>query len=169
MAMHSGGVMGIVLIIGSLLTWIIGLPMDHWFNSTLTYAVIIGGLYYFIKQYRDNDMGGYMSYGQVVGAGVVISAFTALLYDFYFWIYLSFLNPEAIDQIKELAYNSAISMGQSEEQAIQGLEMMSFMYTPSGMVIMGLLNTIILGLIISLITGIFLKRNNPNPFEGTEA
>lgn len=169
MAMYGGGVMGVALIIFSLLTWILGLPMNHWSNSVITYGILIGGAYYFIKQYRDQELGGYMSYGQVVGAGTLISVFASLLFDFYFWIYLSFLNSDAINQIKEQAYEQAIAMGQTEEQAIQGMEMMNFMYSPGGMVIMGFFSTVFMGFIIALILGIFLRKNNPNPFEGSEA
>lgn len=164
-AMNSGGLIGIAWIIASLLTWILSVPLDHWINNVLIYGIMIGGLFYFIQQHRDKNLGGYISYGQVVGTGTLIATFGAILYDFYFWIYLSFLNTGAIDEIKEKAYEQYISSGMSEEQAVSMLEQAAPFMSPGMMVIMGFFGTVIVALIITLILGIFLKKENPNPFE----
>ena len=163
-SMNSGGLMGFSLIVASLLTYIMGLPMDHWLNNVLTYGILIGGLFVFIKKYRDENLGGYISLGQVVGVGTMISAFTAVLYDFYFWIYLMFINTGAVDLIKEKAYEQYIANGMSEEQAIGMLEQAAPFMTPGFFVIMGFFGTVVMGLIFSLIIGLFLKRKQPKSF-----
>ena len=51
--------------------------------------------------------------------------------------------------------------GMSEEQAEQGLKMMSWMFTPVMMSLMGGIFSVIAGVIFSLIVGAFMKREHP--------
>ena len=49
----------------------------------------------------------------------------------------------------------------SEEQAEQGLKMMSWMFTPAMMSLMGGIFSVIAGVIFSLIVGAIMKREHP--------
>ena len=48
----------------------------------LTWGIIIGGIVYGIKKYRDGVLKGFISYGSALGYGVLISLFASIISSF---------------------------------------------------------------------------------------
>src|SRR5665647_148022 len=78
--------------------------LDLTINKTQGYVfllILVVSLFFLIKSYRDNYLHGYMTYGQAVGAGVVIFLYYAILMAIFTYILYAVIDPGLID--KQLA------------------------------------------------------------------
>jgi hypothetical protein len=157
--MNYGTIYGIIIIAMSLIFYIVGLENDNIAVFFINLVVTTGALYIFMKVGA-----GFISFTTSFRLGILLTFFGGVISAFYNWIFLSFIDPGAIDKAKEKAYESAISNGRSAEQAITELEMAESIMTPIGMTIIALFVFLLLGLIISAIVSAFIKKENPNPF-----
>lgn len=107
---------------------------------------------------------GFISYGQALAQGVLISLFGAILLGFFTYVFFAFASPESIQEIKDIAEIQMENQGLDSEQIEMALEMQSKFMTPGIMGIMVVLTYVFLGTIVSLIASAFLKKDNPNPF-----
>ena len=101
----NGIVLGLISIVWTLVTYF----MDLTFNRIvgLVYlVVVIVILYFMIKSYRDNMLGGYITYGQSVGAGVVIFLYLAVIAAVFTYILYKFIDPGLID--KQIALSEEV-------------------------------------------------------------
>jgi len=162
--MNYGTIYGIVIIAMSLIFYIVGLENDNIAVFFINLFVTIGALYIFMNKYKMEVGAGFISFTTSFRLGILLTFFGGVISAFYNWIFLSFIDPGAIDKAKEKAYESAISNGRSAEQAITELEMAESIMTPIGMTIIALFVFLLLGLIISAIVSAFIKNENPNPF-----
>ncbi len=163
--MNYGGVLGVALVVVALVVYILGLEQDGVVANVFTYTIIIGGLFFFMKKYRDEQSEGYVSFGAALGSGSLMMLFAGIIGTFYNWLSLSFLYPEMVEKVKEKSYEQYISMGMSEEAAIDALNQAIPYLTPGWMAFFGFFGYIIMGVIFSLIISFFIKRENPNPFQ----
>jgi len=60
-------------------------------------------IYFGIKQFRDNENGGFVSYKQAFVIGVLISVFPSLANGIYDVIYVKFIDPGFMDKYYDLA------------------------------------------------------------------
>ena len=162
--MNYGTIYGIAIVAMSLIFYILGFENDDSVVSIINLVVTIGALYFFMNKYKTEVGNGYLSFSHSFRIGILLTFFGGVISAFYNWIFMSFIDPTIIDKAMEKSYESLISSGMSEEQAITQLEMSKPFMTPIAMTIIGLLVFLVLGLIISAIVSAFIKKENPNPF-----
>ena len=133
-------------------------PAAQWVNWFITISVTVLGIYNF-----KSTNGGYLSLGEALKLGLgigVIAAFIAIAYTF---VLLNYLDPDTIEKTMDITQNKLMDENPeiSQDQLDQIIEMQKKF---SGI---GVISTVILvmslvfGFIISLITGLILKRNRP--------
>ena len=130
----------------------------QWVNWFITISVTVLGIYNF----RSSNE-GFLALGDALKLGLgigVIAAFFAIAYTF---VLLNYLDPDTIEKTMEITQNKLMDENpeMSQEQLDQIIEMQKKF---SGI---GVISTVILvmslvfGFVISLITGLILKRNRP--------
>ncbi len=161
-AMTYGLTIAAVLIGLNLVAWLFKLDGSLWFQY-LNWAVLVGVLYWALKSYRDQHLGGFITYGRAVRSGLLFFFFASLLYGFYTVLYFAYLDPEAIDRgldaVEELYY----ARGISEEQIDRMMQMATRMRSPGMQVISVVFGTTMLGLILSLLISVLVRRKG-DPF-----
>jgi hypothetical protein len=120
-------------------------------------------LYFGIKAYRDQYLGGVMSYGQALGAGVLISLFGTIISIFFTLILFVVIDPGLIDMALQDSADQMMQRGMDDSQIEQGLSIAKKMFVPM-MVIFGTLSGVFFGFLISLVHGAILKKD-VNPFD----
>lgn len=106
--------------------------------------------------------GGYITFGQCLKIGVGVCALAALLYAvFYFIFTLIFPEfiPDAIEQIKRVTVNTNPNM--TSEQLEMSISVMEKMMSPYVAGPISIVMYSFFGLIISLIIGAIIKKENP--------
>jgi hypothetical protein len=150
--------LGIVLILVSIVFYVTGNTFSNW-ASYLTYPVIIAGVIYG-QLYHKKELGGTLTYGQAVGSGTVTLIFASVITSIYTILLYKVIDPTLLEQMRIFIEQKIVQQGRvPEEQIDMSVNIAMKMQTPPLSIITGIVGGAITGLIISLITGIFVKKN----------
>ena len=156
-----GLILGLLLIAVSVSKYfLIGYLEKSIFESILGFIIIIIFIYLPINFYKkQND--GYLKLSEAIKIGLGVSLIGALIAVLYIYLFSSFIEPDFKDEIMRNEIEKMKKGSTPIESIKQAAEMMKNYMMPMmyfGIIIMNL----ILGLIISLITGLALKKENNN-------
>lgn len=156
-----GIITGVVMILFDLILYLFNLHLDA--NVTwIVYVILIGGMIWGTLDYRKKVLSGFMSYGKAFSTSILIALFATILVAVYTFLFFQVIAPDAVQDVIELSRQSALERNpeMTDEQLEQAMQMTSFAMTPIGMAIMGMVSQFIIGVILSLITSIFLKKED---------
>ncbi|MFZ0281055.1 MAG: DUF4199 domain-containing protein [Bacteroidales bacterium] len=157
----SGLILGLVGIVYTLVMYF----LDLTFNKTqgfLLLPVLIVTLYFLVKSYRDNYLHGYSTFGQAVGAGVVIFLYFSIISAIFFYILYAVIDPELPS--KQLAFTEELmsKRGMPQEALDAAMKMQEKFMKPGIMAPFSILGNMFTGTIMSLLVAIFVrKEGNP--------
>jgi len=163
-ALRYGGIAAVILIAMALVMHLTGM-VDYaaqgggsyaWISSILKYVIWTAALVMAIKYHRDNELGGFISFGRGFGVAFVTSLVIGLLSGIYTFLFFSFIAPEALDVMYEAAIENM-----PEDQAEAAGGMMEMMMSPIAMIFYSLFEAIFGGGIASLIVAAIMKRERP--------
>jgi hypothetical protein len=166
--LNSGVIMGTVGIVYTLLMYF----LDYTFNKSMSYIFIALSfvlLYYFIKSYRDSYMNGFITYGQAVGAGVIIYLYYAVISAIFMYILYTVIDPGLIKKMLAMAEEQVTKSGRVPAEQIDTV--MAFQkkfLIPEIQAPLSIFFNMIFGTIISLIVSIFLKKEGNPLLDGSE-
>jgi hypothetical protein len=166
-ALNYGLYTSVGFIIVYLLFYALDVDRTGWVNY-LVFLVLIAGIYFGIKAYRDNYSGGILSYGSCLGTGVIISAVVGLVLAVYTYVFFQFFDPSELAKIIEMTEQKMADKGLTDEQIDQAMAISSKFMSPVMMAVSSLFGMALWGTIFSLILSIFLKKNDDS-FTGTHA
>ncbi len=132
-------------------------------NQTLGYVVylIIGvGIYLALNDFK-KDNSGYISYGQGLGLGTMMSAIIGLISSFYSFAYMKFIDTSIPDQILKNAEREMEKKGLPDDQIEQAMEYSKMFMSPGVMFVAGVFFTVLLGFVLSLIIAAIMKKDKP--------
>lgn len=132
-------------------------------NQSLSWigGVIFLVLLIFAHREFKNEGDGYMSFGQGLGIGTLIALISSLISSVFTFIYVSFINTNFIDAIRDKSIADMEESGQSQAQIDQAMPFVEMFTSPAALLIMGILMGVLFGFIISLIVTIFTKNQDP--------
>lgn len=166
--MNYGAVLGLILILIALLSWVLGVDeQESMVPSIINNIVIIGFLYYSILQFRDKINNGFISYSESLKLGTTVAFFSSVIMAFYTFIYISYLNPDMLANIIYMTEQAVLESNPeiSEEELDLALEMTGNFTQPHWLMIMGVLSGTFMGFFYSAIISFFVKNNDPNKIE----
>lgn len=150
----------------SLLLFGLGMDKDesvqkvmNFVNVAIPAAIIFLG----IREVRDKDGSGFMTFGKGFSTGMVIAVVGGLITTVYTYLYFTVLNPGMITYIKMKQEEEMIKRGMSESdvEAMAKAGTLDIWTSPGMMCVFVLLGVLLLGLVISLISAAILKKENP--------
>ena len=156
----------ISLLIGAaifLLMLVVGKSFSFQTQEVLGYVSIISSLslvFIGIKQYRDKENGGVISFGKALGLGMLITLFVALGFAIIDYIYTAYINPDFAQQYLEYSVSelektlSGDDLIKEKERITE--EMASFTSAFGAIFMFGIVTVI--GFIISLISSLVLNK-----------
>lgn len=146
-----------------LIMLVVGKGFSFKTQEVLGYVSIISSLsfvFFGIKQYRDKENGGVISFGKALGVGMLITLFVALGFAIIDYIYTAFINPDFAQQYLDYSLSelektlSGEELIKAKEKARQQME--SFGSGVGALFMFGIVTVI--GFIISLISSLFLQK-----------
>lgn len=161
--MNYGAMLGLALIIYSLLLWM----FDATTNQSLGYisfVITIAGIALATRAYRDQEQSGYISYGRALGVGTLTALWAGIITSFFTYLLYTVIDPGLIDKTYAIMEQAYYDAGMSDDQIEMAMNMATRFTNPLMMSVLGLLSSVFMGFIFSLITSIFLKREG-DPFE----
>jgi hypothetical protein len=160
----SGGIIAALMAISFLVLWN---KIDFEVAEILGYVTMIlafSVIYVAIRQFRDQYQGGIIKFSKAFLIGFYISLICSVIYVIT-WMIISHYNPEIMEQMTEMYYNSIRNSDLSEseiseklQQAEQWMEVYKNPFIKAGIT---LFEPLPVGIIISLISALILKRKSP--------
>ena len=159
--LNNGLILALVGIVYSLIMYF----LDLYLNKTQGYifmVVLLVVLYYLVKSYRDNYLHGYITYGQAVGAGVVIFLYYAVISAVFAYILYKFIDPDLTARQLAMTEEILLKKGMPQEAIDAGMKVQKKMMVPEIMAPFSILGNMVTGVIMSLLVAIFVrKEGNP--------
>lgn len=156
-ALYYGLLMAIALIVVHLVLYLVG-------QSRETAGIIISTLIFAAAivvvqlDYRNKKCGGFISYGSSVKIGFLSILFASFMVAIYMFLYLSQINPGEMMEAKMEAMQQVYNIGLSPEQEASSIEMQEMIHTPMVYAVITIFSYALMGIVVSLITSIFIKK-----------
>ena len=147
-----------------LLTWFLLKDSNFEFSEALGYlsmVVALSFVYFGIKNYRDQENEGPISFAKGLIIGILISLITAIAFGIIDVIYITYINPD----FTETYYNEAVEEMRQQlsaaefEVKLKELEQQKALFSNSLFAFALMSGTVlVIGFIISLISALLLQR-----------
>jgi hypothetical protein len=157
----NGLIFALVGIVFSLVLFFLDLSL----NKTVGYINIpiqLVLLYFLLKSYRDNFMHGQISYGQSVGAGVVIFVYYAIIMAIFTYILWTVIDPGLAKKSMALSEEMMEKKGMPQTAIDAGKAFTAKIMKPAVMAIITIFSSMFFGVIYTLLVSIFIKKES-NP------
>jgi hypothetical protein len=111
-----------------------------------------------MKERKQEDYGGVMSYGQGVGTGTMVGLFAGLLTGLFMWVYLNNINPDftttmIAQRAKDMQQSGSNMTAAQRDQAISMMEKFFTLFAVGGMIIWD----VFIATVASLIIAVFVR------------
>ena len=157
----NGLIMGLAGVVYSLVMYFIDLTLNK--TQGYVFLVILAVLLFlFLKSYRDNYLHGYITYGQSLGAGMVLFLYYAIITAVFTYILYKFLDPGLVDKQLAMAEELMVKRGAPQAAIDSGLNIQRKLIKPEILAPFTIFGTMLWGFVLSLIISIFVrKEGNP--------
>ena len=160
-ALKWGMIGSAIFIIYGLAQYLMGPIFNQGLSTVVSLAVLTGVIVMAIKTYKD-ETGGYATYGQGLGAGLLTSLVIGVITLVWTFLLYDVIAPDFKETILEVATDRMREkQGMDDDQIEQIMEQAAFFFSTTWFAIVGLVGTVIMGLIISLITAAIMKNDPP--------
>ncbi len=162
-ALTHGAILGVVYVLYSILLYLLDLNFEKW-ASWANYLIMIIAIIWATKSYRDNIEKGHISYSKALGYGVVVVFSSTIISALYIYIFMKYIDTDLIEKMFVMMENELMKKGLQDEEIEMAVEINKKFMSPASLALISIPTMTFVGFIISLITSIFLKKEN-NSFE----
>jgi hypothetical protein len=157
----SGLILGLAGVVYSLVIWFLDLSTNK-VQGFIFIAIEAVILFFLLKSYRDSYKNGYITFGESVGAGVIISLYYSIIIAVFTYILFAFIDPGLIDKQLAMAEEAMQKKGLPQASIDTALEMQKKFMKPAFMAPFAIIGQMLWGVVLSLIISIFVrKEGNP--------
>lgn len=151
--------LALVSVAGLVIMYVLTLQKS-WTISIISFVLTTLILVYGIKAYKHAN-GGLLSVGKAIKVGLAIAVVGGVLSAIYAYLHYSFIYPEFIEMTKEAAYEQMMTQNPNltEEQANQAMDIQGMFMNAGFFSLMSILGSLFIGLIISLIAGLIMRKD----------
>ncbi|OAD44751.1 DUF4199 domain-containing protein [Polaribacter atrinae] len=159
---------GIILagagILLSVITYAMGAHLKpHWSISVISIAMTTALIVFGIKKYKELNK-GFISWGQGVKIGVGICILSTLITAIYQYIFMTYIEPDFMQQAMELQNQVYLDSGMTEEQIEAANEIGQKFQSPGILAAISIIGAAILGFIISAIASAIMKKTEEETY-----
>ena len=157
----NGLILGLTGVVYSLVMYF----LDLTFNQVQGFVFLVlqvAILYFLLKSYRDNYMHGQITYGQSVGAGVIICLYSAIIGAIFTYLLYTVIDSGLTE--KQLAFieEKMLTKGAPQEAVDAAMGIQRKIMKPEILAPFSILGGTFWGTILSLVVSIFIKKEG-NP------
>jgi len=154
------GVLGsVVIMIFTTIINVAGLSQNK-ILSSLSFVFMIVAIVLSMKDFREQNK-GFMSYGEGLGLGTLVSAVMGLLSSAFTMFYIQFIDNTLLTQGMDKVRSDMEAKGMDDSQIDQAMELSQKFMSPGVVFAMGVFMYILTGFIISLIVAAIVRKEKP--------
>ena len=158
---YTYGLFLALISIAMLVIMYVGNIQKSWILSILSMVLTVVVFVYGIKTYKQKN-NGFLTLGDAIKVGLAIAVIGGVISAVYSYIHYSYVYPEFIEMTLDEARLQIAerSPNMSEEQIEQTLEVSKMFTSPIFFSLMSVVGSLFFGIIISLIAGLVMKKEN---------
>lgn len=160
--LNYGLILGVISILIAVVMYVMNLYIEKsWIGGTLSFAAMIVIIAYGISEFKKSS-GGYLSLGQALKIGVGISLISGIIVLIYQFIFMNYIEPDFMENMMQMQFDQMIEQNpdMSKEQIDMSMEMGRKFSSPWITTAISIIGSLFFGLIISLIVGLVMKKEN---------
>ncbi len=158
---------GVLLGILSVILGVVMYVTDAHLDPSIIYTVIsslilIVVITYGIKAFKQEN-GGFLNLTEALKVGIGIAVIGGLISAIFSYVLMTFIEPDFMAQTMEVTRNKMLETNpnMTEDQVEEAMEMGASFSSPWVLMAFSLIGSLFFGLIISLIAGLVMKKENP--------
>jgi hypothetical protein len=130
-------------------------------GTVVGWGITLGAISLGIKQYRDEVLGGHITFGNAFGTGVLVALVLAAISGVFTAVFMSVIAPEIVGTIMEQTREKLESQGMDDDQIEEALKFSRMFTGPVAMAFFAFFGGMFSGLIFSLIGSAIMKKDPP--------
>lgn len=158
-ALKYGALVSVFIMVYTTIINVVGLSQNKVLSS-LQFIFMIVALVFAMKEFKEKNK-GFMSYGEGLGLGTLLSAVMGFLVSMFNTFYNKFIDNTIMTQALDKVRMDMEQRGMDDAQIDQSLEYAQKFMSPGIMFIMGVFMSILTGFIVSLVVSAILRREKP--------
>lgn len=167
LAMSYGLYLGLALILNSVLFYVMGSLFSP-ACGYLTYGILIGGIGWTMKTFREHQGEGGVTYGSALGLGTLQALFASLIFAFFTFVLFKLVDKTLIEKFLSILEEQFVKAGMNESQIDAMMPMYRKFMSPVFYSLAQIFSITFYGFIFSLVLSIFFKKQSTDPFHGVE-
>jgi len=170
-AITYGALTGLVSIVIGLLSYLAGFsdPSKQqgamgWINMLISYGVMIGGLVLAVRKHRDQELGGYITFGRAFGVGFLTMLVLGLISAVWTYVFFNFIATDMLEMIKQSSIDRMVEkQGMSVDQAEAAMNnpVTKSMMNPVAFTGFAFAGILFIGAIFALIVAAIMRKSPP--------
>jgi hypothetical protein len=157
----NGFILGMIGIVYTLVMYFLDLTFNQ-IQGWVFLLIEIAALYMLVKSYRDNSLYGIISFGQALGAGVVICLYYSIISAVFMYILYAVIDVDLAQKQLAFVEEQMLTRGLAQEQVDAAMSIQAKILKPAILAPVSIFGNMIGGVIISLIVAaIVQKAGNP--------
>lgn len=149
----------LAMFIFSIILYITGMYLNNGMNW-ISYIIMLAGLVFAVKDRRDKDLGGFISFGEGFKTGFVFCLLTGVMGAIFGLILMKFIAPDMIDEVLKKAETDMINQGMPDSQIEMAMDWTRKLMTPVWFSVISLVMSALIGAVLSLIVAAIFKKDN---------
>jgi len=160
-ALNYGKILGIISIIFTIILYVLNI-MDNKYAGFVPLIILIAVLVVGILNYRNKINGGFITYGQSLGTGVLIGLISSVLVALFTFILYQYIDPDLIGSLLSKTEEQMLERNPNltDEQIEMAVNYTKKYTTPLWLTISAFFWTTLLAFIASLVISIFTQKKD---------
>lgn len=154
-----GAIIAVAIIVFSLITFLLNMQDNKGLQS-ISYIILLAGIILSQFNYRNKYLGGFISYGKAFTVGTFISLVLGIIVGIYTFIFFKYIDPGAMEEVMALQEQQMMDRGMTDMEIEQAMAIAGKFASVGMYTFFAVLGNFILGMIFSLITSIFVKKED---------
>ena len=119
--------------------------------------MLLVGLFFCLKHYRDSELEGTMSYEKALGTGIVIHIWIGF-FSGIGYVINALLNPKLHESVLEKQYQGMVDQGKGDAEIEMAMELIEILMSLWLMPFWVIFGTAFMGVFISLVVGAIVQK-----------
>ncbi len=165
-AVNYGVLLALLSIVLQVISYVLDVHIDRpWWLTVLQLLISVSVIVYGIKAFKTGNA-GFLKLSQALKVGLAISLIAGIIAVVFNYIFMNYIDPDFIQKTLDFSRETMIKdyPNMSQEQIESSLAISAKFMTPLIMSAIAILATLFFGFIISLVSGIIMKKNPPQQF-----
>jgi signal transduction histidine kinase len=165
--LYNGLIWGLIIGFAGIIYQVILYMLNQNLSQALGFAgllITFGLLILGMRSFRDVIRDGILPFGTAFSFGIVAIVVSGIIGTVYGYLMWTVIDPDIVTRMMEMQTQKMLDRGLPDEAVEQAMGFITRFMKPGLMAVFGLVNSIVMGVILSLIAGAIMKRE-----ESTEA